>query len=144
MQENTDLRYQTLPVQHYHVPIAVPIQRTVPVLLSKNRHKNKFIKRSRLTSFRRHIYVPDPLLFMFISRLFFILHSKLTGVMTAKKMEEYELPHTHPSIFPLSLGTSVRSVICQHDEERSSVQLFQDRIPTKSVMNKRPEILISK
>jgi len=108
----------------------------------KNRHKNKFIKRSRLTSFRRHIYVPDPLLFMFISRLFFILYSKLTGVMTAKKME-YELPHTHPSIFPLSLGTSVRSVVCQHDEERSSVQLLQDRIPTESVMNKKPELLIS-
>jgi hypothetical protein len=109
----------------------------------KNRQKNKFIKRSRLTSFRRHIYVPDPLLFMFISRLVFILYSKLTGVMTAKKTE-YELPHTYPSIFPLSLGTSVRSVVCQHDEERSSVQLSQDRIPTKSAMNKKPELLISK
>jgi hypothetical protein len=63
--------------------------------------------------------------------------------MTAKKMEEYELPHTHPSIFPLSLGTSVRSVVCQQDEERSNVQLFQDRILTKSVMNKKPELLIS-
>jgi hypothetical protein len=144
MQENTDLLYQTLPVQRYPVPIAVPIKRTFPVLLSKEYTQEQFIKRSRLTSSRRHIYVPDPLLFMFFSRLFFILYPKLTGVMTAKKMEEYELPHTHPSIFPLSLGTSDRSVVCRHDEERSSVQLFQDRIPTISAMNKKPELLISK
>lgn len=108
MQENIDPRYQTLPVQHYPVPTAVPLKRTVPIL-SKNKHKNKFIKRSRLTSFRRHIYVPDPLLFVFISRLFFILHSKLTGVMTAKKMEEYELPHTHPPIHLSSLTRHVSS-----------------------------------
>jgi hypothetical protein len=35
MQENTDPEYQTLPVQHYSVPIAVLMKGTVPVLLSK-------------------------------------------------------------------------------------------------------------
>ena len=61
-----------------------------------------------------------------------------------KEMGVYELAAIHPSIFPLSLRTSVRSVFCKHDEEGSSVGLFQDRPPTKSAMNMKQEHLIRK